>query len=132
MKRVLIVDDEPHVCRVLKLTLERAGHAVSTEPDGQAALSSALHDPPDALITDIQMPRLSGRELVNMLQELMPERRFPVFVMTSMTACDERAWVHAIPGIEFLEKPVSPRQLIARLDRYFANHPPTAEVTDRV
>lgn len=132
MKQILIVDDEPHVSRVLKLTLERAGYAVRTEPDGQAALSSVLHAPPDAMVTDIQMPRLSGRELMKMLHELMPERRFPVLVMTSMTAREEREWVREIPGVEFLEKPVSPRQLIARLDRHFGNEQATVEVTGNV
>lgn len=119
MKRILIVDDEPHVSRVLKLMLERAGYAVRSEADGQAGLSSVLHDPPDAMVTDIQMPRLDGRELMKMLHELMPERRFPVMVMTSMTAREEREWVSEIPGVVFLEKPVSPRQLIARLDHHF-------------
>ncbi len=132
MKQILIVDDEPHVSRVLKLTLERAGYSVRSEPDGQAALSSVLHDPPDAMITDIQMPRLNGRELMKMLNELMPERRFPVLVMTSMTAREEREWVRAIPGVEFLEKPLSPRQLIARLDRHFGNERATTEVTRNV
>lgn len=132
MKRILIVNDEPHVSRVLKLTLERAGYSVRTEPDGQAALASVLHDQPDAMITDIQMPRLSGRELMKMLQELMPERRFLVLVMTSMTAREEREWVRAIPGVEFLEKPVSPRQLIARLGRHFGNERASVEATGNV
>lgn len=119
MKRILIVDDEPHVSRVLKFTLERAGYAVLTQPDGQAALSSVLAEPPDAMITDIQMPRLSGRDLMKMLQELMPDRPFPVLIMTSMTAREERDWVREIPGVEFLEKPLSPRQLVASLNRRF-------------
>ena len=128
MKRILIVDDEPHVSRVLKLMLERAGYSVRTEPDGQAGLSSVLRDPPDAMVTDIQMPRLNGRELMKMLHELMPERRFPVMVMTSMTAREEREWVREIPGVVFLEKPVSPRQLIARLDRHFGAQSTSVEV----
>ena len=132
MKRILIVDDEPHVSRVLKLTLERAGYAVRTEPDGQAALASVLAEPPDAMITDIQMPRLNGRELLKMLHELMPERSFPVMVMTSMTAREERDWVREMPGIEFLEKPLSPRQLIVRLSDHFGNQNATVEVTGNV
>lgn len=132
MKRILIVDDEPHVSRVLKLTLERAGYAVRSEADGQAALSSVLRDPPDAMVTDIQMPRLSGRELMKMLHELMPQRRFPVLVMTSMTAREERDWVRELPDVEFLEKPISPRQLIARLNRHFDNAQVSAEASGHV
>lgn len=120
MKRILIVDDEPNVSRVLKLMLERAGHAVTTAPNGEVGLASVLADPPDALITDIQMPRMDGRQLVRSIQERMPERRFAIFVMTSMTEREEREWVRAIPQVEFLEKPISPRQLIGRLAQVFA------------
>jgi len=132
VKRILVVDDEPHVSRVLKLTLERAGYAVRAAPDGQAALASLLADPPDAMITDIQMPRLNGREMMKTLHELMPERRFPVIVMTSMTGREEREWVRDMPGVEFLEKPLSPRQLIARLNRHFGEQHTPVEVAGNV
>lgn len=119
MKRILIVDDEPHVRRVLQLSLERAGYDVKIEHDGQAGLEHVLADPPDALVTDINMPRMTGRELVKALHAARPEREFPVFVMTSLTAREERVWVSAIPGVDFLEKPLSPRDLVARLARHF-------------
>ena len=119
MKQILIVDDEPHMLRVLKLTLERAGYTVHTEPDGQAGLERVLADPPDALISDIKMPRMDGREFVKAVHVALPERRFPILVMSSLTGREEREWVRAIHHVEFLEKPVSPRQLIARLARHF-------------
>lgn len=128
MKQILVVDDEPAVTRVLKLTLERAGYSVITAADGQAALARVLATPPDAMVTDIQMPYLNGRELMKKLQEFMPERRFPVMVMTSMTAREEREWVRDMAGIEFIEKPISPRQLIVRLNRYFAEENTMVEV----
>lgn len=115
MNHVLIVDDEPHVTRVLRLALERGGFDVRTECDGHAALESVLADPPTAIVTDIQMPRLDGREFIRLMHELLPGRSFPVIVMTSMTAREEREWVRAIPDVEFLEKPVSPRQLLGHL-----------------
>jgi CheY-like chemotaxis protein len=120
MKTVLIVDDEPHVARVLKLTLERAGYRVLTAPDGEAGLAAVRAEPPDALVSDIQMPRMDGRALVQAVCAEMPERRFPIFVMTSMTAREERDWVRQLPQVQFLEKPLSPRQLIAELARALA------------
>ena len=119
MKRILIVDDEPHVRRVLQLSLERAGYAVTMEFDGQAGLDRALADPPDALVSDINMPRMTGREMVKALHAALPSREFPILVMTSLPAREERVWVNAIPGVEFLEKPLSPRALVARLARHF-------------
>jgi CheY-like chemotaxis protein len=115
VKRILIVDDEPNVMRVLKLMLERAGHRVRTACDGVEGLAQLRAEPPDVLVTDIQMPRMDGRELVQTLHAEMPERGFDIYVMTSMTERDEREWVRKIPRVVFLEKPVSPRQLVARL-----------------
>ena len=117
MKRILIVDDEPNVMRVLKLMLERAGHQVRTAADGLAGLEMARAEAPDVLITDIQMPRMDGRELVCTLHAEAPQRGFDIYVMTSMTEREEREWVRRIPRVAFLEKPVSPRQLVARLAR---------------
>lgn len=119
MKKILIVDDEPHMLRVLKLTLERAGYRVQTEPDGRAGLEHVLAEPPDVLISDIKMPRMDGRDLVKAVHQALPERSFPIMVMSSLTAREEREWVRAIGNVEFLEKPVSPRQLVGRLARHF-------------
>ena len=119
MKSILIVDDEAHVARVLQLMLERAGYRVRIAPDGLAGLSQALAEAPDALVTDIQMPHMTGRELVAALHRELPDRRFPIFVMTSMTAREERDWVRGYDNLSFLEKPLSPRQLVVTLARHF-------------
>ena len=119
MKKILIVDDEPYMLRVLQFALERAGYRVCTELDGRAGLDRLLAEPPDALISDIKMPRMDGRELVQAIHDALPERRFPIMMMSSLTAREEREWVRAIGNIEFLEKPVSPRQLIGRLAKHF-------------
>jgi CheY-like chemotaxis protein len=114
-KKVLIVDDEPNVVRVLKLMLERAGHKVRTAADGLQGLELLRAELPDVLITDIQMPRMDGRELVRSVHAEMPQRGFDIYVMTSMTEREEREWVRQVPRVAFLEKPVSPRQLVASL-----------------
>ena len=118
-KTILIVDDEPHVRRVLQLTLERAGYSVKLEYDGKAGLDHVLADPPDVLVTDINMPRMNGREMVQAVNAALPGRSFPILVMTSLTSREERAWVQAMDNIDFLEKPVSPRELLTRVTRLF-------------
>ena len=113
--RILIVDDEPHVTRVLKLCLMREGHEVDCVTDGHAALARIRARAPDYLITDIQMPGMNGRELCSAIHAEFPQREFPILVMTSMTARENREWAAAIPNTDFLEKPLSPRNLVARL-----------------
>ena len=119
MKRVLIADDEPQMTRVLKLHLERAGYAVETAPNGQVALACVHASAPDVLVTDIQMPIMTGKQLCLALEEQLPQRLFPIFVMTSMTDRDHREWTQKIQNLEFLEKPLSMRALTAKLGKYF-------------
>ena len=123
MKRILIADDEPHVIRVLKQLLERHGYQVDGALNGEAAYEKVRRRTPDVLITDIQMPRMTGEELCKRIQEEMPERDFLIFVLTSRTEIEHREWSQNIGNLQFLEKPVSIRKLISMLDGYFANEP---------
>jgi DNA-binding response OmpR family regulator len=118
--RILIVDDEPHVTRVLSLCLTRAGYDVDHAPDGAAALEKIGARPPDFLITDVNMPGMGGEQLCRAIHAQYPDRRFPILVMTSMTARENREWASKIPNTEFLEKPLSPRSLIDRLGAHAA------------
>lgn len=126
-KTILLVDDEPHVIRVLRLMLEREGYLVESANDGREALGKMASTRPDVMVSDIQMAGMDGRELCRTTRERYPDEHFPIFVMTSMTASQEREWVRELANVEFLEKPLSPRQLIARLSTYFATLGTTPE-----
>lgn len=126
-KRILVADDESHMIRVIKLFLERAGYKVDTASNGQEALDSILLDPPDLLLTDINMPRMTGQQLCMELQKQLPERKFPIFVMTSMTERESRDWTQMICNTSLLEKPLSMRLLIAHLAKHFALDPAAGE-----
>jgi CheY-like chemotaxis protein len=112
MTSILIADDEPHVIRVLKITLEREGYSVATAPNGEAALERIRVQQPDLLISDIQMPRLSGEELCARIATEFPGRRFPIVVMTSMTFINETHWSRQYSNLVLLEKPISMRGLL--------------------
>jgi CheY-like chemotaxis protein len=116
----MVVDDELHMIRVVKLFLERAGYTVNTASNGQQALDAILLDPPDALLTDINMPQMTGQQLCIALEKQLPGRTFPIFVMTSMTDRENKDWTQKIPNTALLEKPVSMRVLIADLSKHFA------------
>ncbi len=121
-KKILIADDEPHVLRVLKMSLEREGYAVELSANGKEALARLSVEEPDVLITDIQMPQMTGEQLCRHIQESMPNRRFLIFVLTSRTEIEHREWSRDIPNLLFLEKPVSIRNLAEKLDAYFAGN----------
>jgi len=123
MKTVLIVDDEPVVRRVLKLALEQARYEVFCASNGEEALALVRDSQPDVLITDIEMPRMSGETLCKKLCGELPERKFPIFVVTSVTAIEHREWSRDLPNVMFLEKPISARKLLASLKDYFSGTP---------
>jgi CheY-like chemotaxis protein len=118
-RTILIVDDEAHVIRVLRLMLERSGYAVISASDGNEALAKMAEQRPDVMVSDIQMAGMGGRELCHTVRTRYADEPFLILVMTSMTAADEREWVRKLPNIDFLEKPLSPRQLVARLATAF-------------
>ena len=127
-KRVLIVDDEAVVVRVLKLVLERSGYEVESSSNGEVALERILEQAPDVLITDIEMPRMTGEELCKRIHERFPNRDYPIFVVTSVTAMEHRVWSSEIPKLVFLEKPVSARKLLEALTEYFSESAPAPAV----
>lgn len=113
--RILVADDEPHMSRVIEIFLRREGYEVDVVRNGRLALESILRSAPDVLITDINMPEMNGRELCMALAEQLPERRFRIFVMTSMTGFENREWSQGMSDTTFLEKPLSMRTLVATL-----------------
>lgn len=115
MTNILIADDEPHVLRVLKMSLEREGYTVNVCANGEEALEIVLRDPPDVLVTDIQMPLMTGEELCRQIEQRMPERNFLIFVLTSRTEIEHREWSREISNLQFLEKPISIRELLEML-----------------
>ncbi len=117
MKRVLIVDDHAPVIRVMRLGLEEAGFEVETAANGSECLVRLLDGLPDFLVTDIDMPRMSGKELCRAIEEQFPERTFPIVVLTSRTELEHRDWTREIDNLEFMEKPVSVRRLVAHIGR---------------
>lgn len=119
-KKILLVDDEPMVLRVLRLQLQKAGYDVDTAPNGAAALERIREAAPDVVITDIEMPKMSGEDLCKTVAAEFPDRKFPMFVATSLTGVRHREWAQTISQLHFLEKPLSARKLIALLNEYFS------------
>ena len=118
MTRILIVDDEPVVLRVMRIALEKDGYQVDVAINGEDALEKIAANCPDVLVTDIEMPRMTGQELCLHIQATMPDREFPIFVSTSLTALEHREWSRSISGLIFLEKPISVRKLRIAIDQY--------------
>jgi len=117
MQKILIVDDHAPVIRVLKLGIEEAGYEVDTASNGSECLVKLCAGHPDFLVTDIDMPRMSGKELCQAIEEQFPDRGFPIVVLTSRTEMEHRDWTRSIGNLTFMEKPVSVRRLLSHISK---------------
>ena len=117
-KTIIIVDDEPHVIRILRMALEKENYRVFTAYNGESALEILEEYSPDILITDIDMPRMNGKELIHQIDEKFPNRNFLIIILTSRAERDHRVWASEIPNLEFLEKPISVNNLKQILENY--------------
>ncbi len=127
MKRILIIDDEPHIIRVLKMALENAGYTVDEAYNGEQALAYLDKRQPDLMITDIDMPKMSGRELCLQIKQDMPDHIFGIFILTARAEMEHREWSRELERVSFLEKPVSIMKLIASINAHFGESSPTTE-----
>lgn len=121
MNKILIVDDEPHVALVLKQFLEKAGLQVFTALNGELALSLIEQEHPDVIVTDVQMPKMGGIELCETVQRNYSDLNCLLLIMTSRTDRDIRIWVEQQNNIEMLEKPLSMRRLLGRINDYLSS-----------
>lgn len=111
-KRVLIADDETHILNVLSIKLQNAGFAVIQAEDGLSAYDLACSDPPDLIITDYQMPGLSGLELCARLRNDPATSEVPVILLTArgIAISDEEMRRASIRRV--IDKPFSPREIL--------------------
>jgi len=108
---ILVVDDESPILSVVSLKLRNAGFRVLTASDGQEALDIALRERPDLLITDYQMPLLSGLELCQKIRQA--NASIPAILLTARTHNLKPANTANCGILRTVSKPFSPRQLLA-------------------
>ena len=121
MKRILLVDDQAHVLRVIKLSLDRNGFEVDTALSGEIALKMLREANYNVVITDIDMPILNGQELCEAIQrEFVEDAPLCMLVVADGDEISDE-WLASIDRTELVEKPMSLRWLVSRLNEYFGH-----------
>ena len=116
-KRVLLAEDEPNIVESLVFLLERAGFEVDSEMHGQAALESALANPPDVMILDVMLPGLDGLEILRRLRADARCQRLPVLMLTAKGQREDRETALASGADLFITKPFSNSAVIDAVSR---------------
>ncbi|MEC7522699.1 MAG: response regulator [Myxococcota bacterium] len=108
---ILVIDDDPDLCAMLKRALEHGGHRVVTANDGMQAIRAFELNRPSVLLVDLMMPQLDGEELLRVLGSPRP----PVILITASVRREEVATKFSVDAA--FEKPFDVSDVVATVDR---------------
>src|SRR5579863_8664723 len=112
---VLVVEDEPALVTLLRYNLEREGFAVTEAHDGEEALMHLRETKPDAVLLDWMLPRVSGIEVCRQIRRAPAWRDLPVIMLTARHEEGDRVRGLDSGADDYIVKPFSPNELVARL-----------------
>jgi DNA-binding response OmpR family regulator len=116
--KILVIDDDPGVCRMIRDVLELEGFSVAIAVDGYAGLRAIEADRPDCVVLDVMMPGLDGHGVLTRIRS-GGGKHLPVVMLTAH-ADDNQAWQAWTEGVDyFLSKPFEPVELLSFLDHLF-------------
>ena len=117
--RILVVDDEPDITALVAYHLAKTGYRVSTATNGADALRSAREERPDIVVLDLMLPGLSGYEVLAELRKRDETRDVGVILLTARREEADRIKGLSLGADDYLTKPFSPRELVARVRAVF-------------
>jgi two-component system alkaline phosphatase synthesis response regulator PhoP len=115
-KKVLVVDDEIHIVHVVAIKLRNNGFEVITAANGAEAYELACEEKPDIIVTDYQMPVMTGLELVEKVRQNDEIKDVPAILVTARSFAIEEEQKQALQISECLSKPFSPKELLRSIE----------------
>jgi DNA-binding response OmpR family regulator len=129
MQTILVVDDEPKIAQLARDYLEHAGFAVLTAADGTSALHAARTRHPDLVVLDLGLPRLDGLDVIRALRAAGST---PIVVVTARDTELDKLLGLELGADDYVTKPFSPRELVARVRAVLRRSERAAERGDRI
>ena len=114
-KTIMLVDDEPHVLEVLRVTLEDLGFRLIEAQDGPSALALAKRESPDLVVLDVMLPSMSGLEVCRSLKGSDETGNTPVILLTARSGEDDENAGREAGADRYLTKPFSPLTLLTEV-----------------
>ena len=126
-KKIMVVDDERHIVRLVEVNLQRAGYDVVSAYDGVEALEKITAEKPAMIILDVMMPRMDGFEVLKELRGNPETKDIPVIMLTAKAQDADifKGWSSGVDS--YLTKPFNPRELLVFVERILQSleHPAT-------
>lgn len=126
-KRILIVDDEPHIRRILATRLTAEGFEVAEASNGEEGLESIEEIPPDLVLLDLMMPGATGLEVLSEIRSRAEHGAMPVIILTAKGQDTDRELALAGGATDFVTKPFSPMKLVSRIHEILGPPPPSSD-----
>ncbi len=115
MKRVLIIEDDRDIIELVRYNLEQEGFSLVSARDGLSGLEQVKKSPPDVLLLDLMLPKLSGLEICKAIRRDEKLNRLPVLMLTARGEESDRVVGLELGADDYVTKPFSPRELVARV-----------------
>ena len=113
--RVLVVDDDPEILRLIKISLAAAGFETETATDGDEAVERAIHNPPDVILLDVMMPKLDGLEVCKRLRANYETRSTTIVLLTAKVSSTDKLLGFRAGADDYVTKPFDPEELVERI-----------------
>ncbi|HWO43757.1 MAG TPA: response regulator transcription factor [Candidatus Eisenbacteria bacterium] len=123
-QKILVIEDEPDIRKLVQYNLAQERFKVIEAEDGEQALRILQRDKPNLIILDLMLPGLSGVELCKMLRERPETAQLPILMLTAKAGEADRVVGLEIGADDYLTKPFSPRELVARIRAILRRYEP--------
>ena len=115
MKRILLIEDDKDIVELVRYNLEKDGFHVASSADGATGLAQVRKAPPDLVILDLMLPKLSGLDICKEVRKDVSLNRLPVLILTAKGEEADRIVGLELGADDYVTKPFSPRELVARV-----------------
>src|ERR1700741_423563 len=127
MKRVLLIEDDRDIVELVRYNLEREGFQVAAASDGATGLAQGRKTPPDLFLLDLMLPKLSGLEICKEIRRDQSLNRLPILMLTARGEEADRVVGLEMGADDYVTKPFSPRELLARVKALLRRAEPPAD-----
>ncbi len=126
MARILVVDDDPDILRLMQFTLSNAKHTVVVAPDGPTALNAINKKKPDLIIVDIMMPQMTGYQFTQRVRAMPGLKNLPILVYSArFQPIDQETAINA-GATDYMPKTVAPADIVLKVNELLADDAPAA------
>jgi len=117
-KKVLVVEDEPHISKLVTFILEKEGYEVLNAYVGQEGIDIAMKERPNLIVLDVMMPNMDGFEVAEILGEREETKDIPILMLSSATQFRDKMRSVEVGAVDYVTKPFDNDELIQKVEEY--------------